>query len=438
MSTSAQILTPQIGLDAIETASVDEIRALQLHRLKQSVAHAYLNVAPYREKCVAADVHPDDIGQLDDLARFPFTSKADFRDNYPFGMFAVPVNQLSRLHASSGTTGKPVVVAYTARDIDTWANLVARTLYAAGARRGDLIHIAYGYGLFTGGLGSHYGAERLGCVVIPMSGGQTEKQVQMIRDFDPDLIMVTPSYLLNIADAMDRAGVDTAKLRLRAGIVGAEPWTEAMRREINARMNIRALDTYGLSEVMGPGVAQECIETEDGPTLWEDHFYPEIIDPQTGRVLPEGEPGELVLTSLTKEALPVIRYRTRDLSVLLPGTARSFRRLGKVMARSDDMLVIRGVNLFPSQIEEQILADGTLAPHFQLELDRKGAMDRVTVLVEPRHAIDTDKQSHASAALAQRIKAHAGVTVHVVVLAPGAVTRSEGKAARVVDRRPKQ
>ncbi|WP_048440362.1 phenylacetate--CoA ligase PaaK [Caenimonas sp. SL110] len=421
------------GLEPIETASVDELRALQLQRLKKSLRHAYDNMAPYRTKCEAQGVHPDDLGSLADLAKFPFTTKQDFRDNYPFGMFAVPTEQLSRIHASSGTTGKPVVVGYTAKDIDTWANLVARTLRAAGVHRGDKVHVAYGYGLFTGGLGSHYGAERLGCTVIPMSGGQTEKQVQMICDFDPDIIMVTPSYLLNIADAMERQRIDTSRLRLRAAVVGAEPWTESMRLEINGRMNLRALDTYGLSEIIGPGVAQECIETEDGPTLWEDHFYPEVIDPETGEVLPEGSEGELVLTCLTKEALPTIRYRTRDLTRLLPGTARTMRRLGKVMARSDDMLIVRGVNMFPSQIEEQLLAVHQLAPHFQLELMRDGSLDQVKVFVEPR--VVGDKPIAAGAELARRIKAHVGVSVHVEVLGCGEVPRSEGKAVRVIDHR---
>jgi phenylacetate-CoA ligase len=438
VSAVLDVKTPPVrteGYEAIETASVDELRALQLTRLKKSLRHAYDNMTPYRAKCVASGVHPDDMKSLGDLAKFPFTTKQDFREHYPFGMFAVPTEQLSRIHASSGTTGKPVVVGYTARDIDTWANLVARTLYAAGARRGDKVHVAYGYGLFTGGLGSHYGAERLGCTVIPMSGGQTEKQVQMICDFDPDIIMVTPSYLLNIADAMDRQGIDTAKLRLRAAVVGAEPWTESMRAEINNRMHLRALDTYGLSEVIGPGVAQECAETEDGPTLWEDHFYPEVIDPATGEVLPEGAEGELVLTCLTKEALPTIRYRTRDLTRLLPGTARTMRRLGKVMARSDDMLIVRGVNLFPSQIEEQLLAVPHLAPHFQLELTRDGSMDQVKVMVEPRVA--SPNASGADAELARRVKAYVGISVQVEVLECGKVPRSEGKAVRVIDRRPR-
>ncbi|MCW5668692.1 MAG: phenylacetate--CoA ligase [Hydrogenophaga sp.] len=422
------------GLEPIETASVDELRALQLERLKKSLRHAYDHMEPYRLKCEALGVHPDDLHQLSDLSKFPFTTKQDFREHYPFGMFAVPMDRVSRIHASSGTTGKPVVVGYTARDIDTWANLVARTLRAAGARRGDKVHVAYGYGLFTGGLGSHYGAERLGCTVIPMSGGQTEKQVQMICDFDPDLIMVTPSYLLNIADAMERKGIDPATLSLRAAVVGAEPWTESMRQEINRRMDLRALDTYGLSEIIGPGVAQECIETEDGPTLWEDHFYPEVIDPETGEVLPEGAEGELVLTCLTKEALPTMRYRTRDLTRLLPGTARTMRRLGKVMARSDDMLIIRGVNVFPSQIEEQLLMVPQLAPHFLIEVTRQGSLDQVKVRVEPRAPGDA---ASAGAQLAGLVKTFIGISIQVEVLEPGQVPRSEGKAVRVVDRRPK-
>lgn len=428
--------TPE-GLEPIERASVDELRSLQLARMKAAMRHAYDNMGPYRAKCVAMGVHPEDLQQLSDLSKFPFTTKQDFRENYPFGMFAMPVDKLSRIHASSGTTGKPVVVGYTAKDIDTWANLVARTIRAAGGRRGDKMHVAYGYGLFTGGLGSHYGAERLGCVVIPMSGGQTEKQVQMICDFDPDLIMVTPSYLLNIADAMERQGVDTAKLRLRAGIVGAEPWTEGMRREINQRMHMRALDTYGLSEVIGPGVAQECFETEDGPTLWEDHFYPEIIDPVSGEILPDGMAGELVLTCLTKEALPVMRYRTRDLTVLLPGTARTMRRLGKVMARSDDMLIIRGVNVYPSQIEEQLLTVGALAPHFLIEVRRAGALDQVEINVEPRPGTDKEQTARAGSALAQRIKAYIGISARIIMHESGQLARSEGKAVRVIDHRPK-
>lgn len=423
------------GLDPIETASIDELRTLQLNRLKRAMAHAYANVAPYRAKCQERGVHPDDLRQLEDLAKFPFTTKTDFRDNFPWGLFAVPIDRLNRIHASSGTTGKPVIVGYTASDLDTWANVVARTVRAAGGRRGDKVHVAYGYGLFTGGLGSHQGAERLGCTVIPMSGGQTEKQVQMIRDLDPDLIMVTPSYLLNIADEMDRQRVDTSKLRLRAGILGAEPWTEAMRQEINRRMDIWALDTYGLSEIIGPGVAQECIETQDGPTLWEDHFYPEVIDPETGETLADGQPGELVLTCLTKEALPVMRYRTRDLTCLLPGTARTMRRLRKVLARSDDMLIIRGVNVFPSQLEEQLLTVDGLAPHFQVEVSRAGTMDVMTLNVEMKPNEPEARYDQAANELGHRIKAMVGISVEVKVHQPHRVPRSDGKAVRVIDRR---
>ena len=423
------------GLEPIETASIDELRALQLIRLKQAMAHAYANVAPYRTRCQALSVHPDDLRQLEDLSKFPFTTKTDFRDNFPWGLFAVPIDRLNRIHASSGTTGKPVVVGYTENDLDTWANIVARTVRAAGGRRGDKVHVAYGYGLFTGGLGFHQGAERLGCTVIPMSGGQTEKQVQMIRDLDPDLIAVTPSYLLNIADEMERQGVDMRKLRLRAGILGAEPWTEAMRQEINRRMDIWALDTYGLSEVIGPGVAQECIETQDGPTLWEDHFYPEVIDPESGSTLPDGQSGELVLTCLTKEALPVMRYRTRDLTCLLPGTARTMRRLRKVLARSDDMLIIRGVNVFPSQLEEQLLMVDGLAPHFQIEVNRAGNLDVMTLNVEMNPREPETRYDQAAHELGHRIKAMVGISVQVKVHQPRQVPRSEGKAVRIVDRR---
>ena len=349
-------------LHPIETASLDELRNLQLQRLRASLQHAYRNSPVYRASFDAHGVHPDDLASLEDLGRFPFTTKGDLRDNYPFGMFAVPMEQVVRVHASSGTTGKPTVVGYTRADIETWSEVVARSIRAAGGVAADKVHVSYGYGLFTGGLGAHYGAERLGCAVIPMSGGQTEKQVQLIRDFDPDIIMVTPSYMLNIADEMDRQGVDTSKLALRVGIFGAEPWTDAMRREIEQRLHIDAVDIYGLSEVMGPGVAQECVQSKDGPTIWEDHFYPEIIDPETGRVLPDGEEGELVFTSLTKQAMPVIRYRTRDLTRLLPGSVRTMRRMDKITGRSDDMLIIRGVNVFPTQIEEQIAVDPGARP----------------------------------------------------------------------------
>jgi phenylacetate-CoA ligase len=422
------------GFEPIETASLDELRGLQWTRLKNALRYAYDNMPPYRAKCRAKGVHPDDLKQFSDLALFPFTTKQDFRDNYPFGMFAVPVSQVARVHASSGTTGKPAVVGYTKNDLDLWANLVARTIFAAGGRPGDKVHVAYGYGLFTGGLGAHYGAERLGCTVIPMSGGQTERQVRLIADFDPDIIMVTPSYLLNIADEMERQGVDAAKLALRIGVLGAEPWTEAMRAEINRRLHLRALDTYGLSEVIGPGVAQECAETEDGPTLWEDHFFPEVIDPETGEVLPDGQEGELVLSCLTKEALPVMRYRTRDITRLLPGTARTMRRLARVTGRSDDMLVIRGVNMFPSQVEEQVLAIPALAPHYLLEVRRDGPMDRLSVAVELRQDGGGDPDAVAGE-LRHRIKSLIGVSAEVVIRPSGSLARSQGKAVRVIDHR---
>jgi len=384
----------QIGLDAIETASLDELRNLQLQRLKKTLQQAYTQSSVYKKKFDDAGVHPDDLHCLDDLSKFPFTTKSDLRDNYPFGMYCVPMEQIVRIHASSGTTGKPTVVGYTQKDIDTWANLVARSIYAAGGRPKDKIHISYGYGLFTGGLGAHYGAERLGCAVIPMGGGQTEKQVQLIKDFDPDLIMVTPSYMLNIADEIHRQGLDPVKLALRTGIFGAEPWTNAMRTDIQDRMAIEAVDIYGLSEIMGPGVAQECIETKDGPTIWEDHFYPEVIDPQTGQVLPDGKEGELVFTSLSKEGMPMIRYRTRDLTRLLPGSARTMRRMDKITGRSDDMLIIRGVNVFPSQIEEQVCAIEGLAPHYLIEINKQGNLDTVTVRVEsdPRQSTQSEEQ----------------------------------------------
>ena len=372
------------GLEPIETASRDEICALQLKRLQWSVRHTYDNVEYYRKRCQAQDVHPDDLKTLEDLAKFPFTVKKDLRDTYPFGLFAVPLSQVVRLHASSGTTGKPIVVGYTKNDIDTWANLIARSIRAAGGRAGDMVHVAYGYGLFTGGLGAHYGAERLGCTVVPMSGGQTEKQVQLIQDFKPRIIMVTPSYVLNIVEEMERQGINPKESSLEIGIFGAEPWTGQMRQEIEQRLAIDAVDIYGLTEVMGPGVASECVETKDGLTIWEDHFYPEIINPETGDVLPDGEPGELVFTSLTKEAFPVIRYRTRDLTRLLPGTARSMRRMDKITGRSDDMLIIRGVNVFPSQIEELILKIPRLAPAYQLVVSRDGNLDKLEVNVEVR------------------------------------------------------
>ena len=426
-----------LPLDPIETASRDELMALQLERLKWSLAHAYENSPVYRRKFDEAGVHPDDVKTLADLARFPFTTKKDLRDNYPYGMFAVPHEQISRIHASSGTTGKPTVVGYTAKDIDTWANLVARSIRAAGARRGDKVHVSYGYGLFTGGLGAHYGAERAGLTVIPFGGGQTEKQVQLIQDFRPDIIMVTPSYMLSIADELERQGVHPADCSLRIGIFGAEPWTNDMRVAIEKRMGIDAVDIYGLSEVMGPGVASECVETKDGPTIWEDHFYPEIIDPETGEVLPDGELGELVFTSLTKEALPIVRYRTRDLTRLLPGSARTMRRMEKITGRSDDMMIVRGVNVFPTQIEELLLKQHALAPHYQIVLTKEGPLDVMTLNVEPcpESAPDLAALESAKGALAYDIKALIGVSAVVNVLAVNGIERSVGKARRVVDRR---
>ena len=422
-------------LHAIETASRDELQALQLERLRWSLGHAYANNPRYRAKFDAAGVRPDDLSRLEDLARFPFTSKADLRDSYPFGFFAVPQAQLARIHASSGTTGQPTVVGYTLRDINTWSSLVARSIHAAGGRPGMKVHVAYGYGLFTGGLGAHYGAEALGCTVIPMSGGQTEKQVQIITDFRPDIIMATPSYMLVILDEFRRLGMDARKASLRTGIFGAEPWTDAMRREIEASFGIDAVDIYGLSEVMGPGVAQECVEAKDGPTIWEDHFYPEIIDPKTGQVLPDGEEGELVFTSLTKEAMPVIRYRTRDLTRLLPGGSRTMRRMARITGRSDDMMIIRGVNVFPSQIEEQILRCPGLAPHFQIELTRPDRLDKVRIMVERRPEASDPVVSDGGRLLAQHIKTLIGVSVSIEVCACGALPRSQGKAVRVIDHR---
>lgn len=421
-------------LEPIETASIDELRALQLRRMQWSLRHAYENVAHYRRAFDAAGVHPSDLRSLEDLARFPLTAKSHLRDNYPFGMFAVPRERIARIHASSGTTGQPTVVGYTARDIDTWADLVARSIRAAGGRRGDIVHVAYGYGLFTGGLGAHYGAERLGCTVIPMSGGQTERQVQLIRDFKPDIIMVTPSYMLAIAEEFARQGSDPRSSSLKVGIFGAEPWTETMRNQVESCMNIDAVDIYGLSEVMGPGVASECIETKDGPVIWEDHFYPEIIDPQTGGVLADGELGELVLTSLSKEALPVVRYRTRDLTRLLPPTARSMRRIAKVLGRTDDMLIIRGVNVFPTQIEELVLGMPQLAPHYVLEVTRVGHLDSMTVHAEAL-AEEQSVLVEAAKQLAQRVKSCIGITVDVNVGRPGSIDRSLGKAKHVIDKR---
>ena len=424
-----------IGLDAIETASLDELRHLQLQGLKQTLQHAYNNSPVYKKKFDDTGVHPDDLTTLDDLHKFPFTTKSDLRDNYPFGMYCTPMEQIVRVHASSGTTGKPTVVGYTQKDIDTWANLVARSIYAAGGRPKDKVHISYGYGLFTGGLGAHYGAERLGCAVIPMGGGQTEKQVQLIKDFDPDLIMVTPSYMLNISDEIHRQGIDPKKLALRTGIFGAEPWTNAMREDIQNRMAIDAVDIYGLSEMMGPGVAQECIETKDGPTIWEDHFYPEIIDPITGEVLPDGEEGELVFTSLSKEAMPMIRYRTRDLTRLLPGSARTMRRMDKITGRSDDMLIIRGVNVFPTQIEEQVCAIEGLAPHYLIQIDKQGNMDTVTVRVESEPGQSTQSNEQLIKLLSHKIKTFIGISATIVIEAPHQLPRSEGKAKRVIDNR---
>ncbi|WP_265945737.1 phenylacetate--CoA ligase PaaK [Dechloromonas sp. A34] len=430
-------------LDPIETASRDEISALQLERLKWSVRHTYDNVAPYRQKCEAKGVHPDDLKTLSDLSKFPFMTKLDLRDNYPFGLFAVPRTKLARLHASSGTTGKSVVVGYTKNDIDNWATVVARSIRAAGGRAGDMVHVAYGYGMFTGGLGAHYGVERAGCCAVPMSGGQTEKQVQQIMDFKPEIIMVTPSYSLVIAEEFERLGIKPEEISLKVGIFGAEPWGQGMRHEIERKLGIDAIDIYGLTEVMGPGVACECIETKDGPVIWEDHFYPEIIDPETGEVLPDGEEGELVFTSLTKEAFPVIRYRTRDLTRLLAPTARSFRRIDKITGRSDDMLIIRGVNVFPTQIEEQILRDQRLAGNYQVVVTREGHMDNLEVRCEVQREL-SGKLSPAEIQtigkeLQHRIKTIIGVSTKITVMEFDAIPRTQvGKAKRVLDERPKQ
>ena len=428
-------------IEPIEKASIDELRALQVARLKSALHTCYERVPHYRRKFDAAGVHPSDLKQLDDLARFPFTSKDDLRQNYPFGMFAVPMDEIVRIHASSGTTGKPTVVGYTRGDIETWSGLMARSIRAAGGRSTDKIHVAYGYGLFTGGLGAHYGGEYLGAAVIPASGGFTERQVQLINDFKPDIIMVTPSYMLAIADEFERQGLDARASSLRIGIFGAEPWTEAMRAEIEGRMGLAALDIYGLSEVMGPGVGQECIETKDGLTLWEDHFYPEIIDPVTAQPLAAGEVGELVLTTLTKEAMPVVRYRTRDLTRLLPGTARTMRRMERVRGRSDDMLIIRGVNVFPSQIEAVLAQEKRLAPHYMLELRRPDRLDELDVVVETRPTPGGKLQAEELAELERKaehlIKAYIGVTTSVRVVEPGTIERSQGKAKRVLDLRPK-
>ena len=426
-------------LDAIETASRDEITALQLRRLTSTLQRAYDNVPHYRQAFDAKGVHPSDLKQLADLAKFPFTVKKDLRDNYPFGLFAVPREEVVRLHASSGTTGKPTVVGYTQNDINTWADLVARSIRAAGGRKGDIIQIAYGYGLFTGGLGAHYGAERLGCTVIPMSGGQTEKQVQLIQDFKPSIIMVTPSYMQVIIEQFARMGLDARDTSLKVGIFGAEPWTEAMRHELEATAAIDAVDIYGLSEVMGPGVASECIESKDGPVIWEDHFYPEIVDPDTGELLPEGSEGELVFTSLTKEALPIIRYRTRDLTRLLAPTSRAFRRMGKIVGRSDDMLIIRGVNVFPTQIEEIVLAHGKLSGQYQLLVSRDGLLDQVEVHCELQpgaQGMNSQEQHEIAGWVKHRVKTLVGITTSVSVLAPESIERTlTGKARRVVDKR---
>ncbi|MEM6852423.1 MAG: phenylacetate--CoA ligase PaaK [Pseudomonadota bacterium] len=424
-------------LDDTERMSIDELRALQLDRLKWSVRHAYENSKPYRASFDAAGVTPDDLQTLSDLAKFPFTAKADLRAHYPFGFYAVPMDKVARIHASSGTTGQPTVVGYTKNDLDAWAHVVARSIRAGGGRPGMKVHVAYGYGLFTGGLGAHYGAEALGCAVIPMSGGQTQKQVQLIGDFEPDVIMVTPSYMLSILDEFRRQGKDPRACSLKIGIFGAEPWTDAMRQEIEEAFDIQAVDIYGLSEVMGPGVASECVETKDGPTIWEDYFYPEIIDPQTGEPVADGELGELVFTSLTKEAMPVIRYRTRDLSRLLPGVARPMRRMERISGRSDDMMIIRGVNVFPTQIEEHILAVEALAPHYMLEITRPDRMDQLAVEVEARSSASDAMGCGADKALKSRIKTHIGVSVSVTVVEPETIDRSVGKAQRIRDLRPK-
>ena len=428
-------------LEPIEQASRDEITALQLQRLQATLQHAYDHVPHYRKAFDARGVHPGDLKQLGDLSKFPFTVKNDLRQSYPFGMLAVPRSQVARIHASSGTTGKPTVVGYTRNDIDTWARLVARSIRAAGGRAGDMVHVAYGYGLFTGGLGAHYGAELAGCTVIPMSGGQTEKQVQLIQDFQPDIIMVTPSYMQVLIEEFARQGLDPRQSSLKVGIFGAEPWTEAMRRDIEGKTGMDAVDIYGLSEVMGPGVASECIEAKDGPVIWEDHFYPEIVDPDTGEVLPDGQDGERVFTSLTKEALPIIRYRTRDLTRLLPPTARSFRRMGKIVGRSDDMLIIRGVNVFPTQIEEIVLQHPRLSGMYQIHVNRQGALDQVNVRCEWRHSDQVFSQNdidEAAAWLEQRIKTLVGISTQVSVMAPETIERTlTGKARRVIDSRPR-
>lgn len=433
-------LTPnKADLDPIEVASIDEIRNLQLERLKWSVRHAYDNVPMYKQRFDEAGVHPDDLKELKDLAKFPFTYKNDLRDNYPFGLFAVPRDQIIRIHASSGTTGKATVVGYTKNDIDVWADTLARSLRASGLRKGDMVHNAYGYGLFTGGLGAHYGIERLGATVVPMGGGQTEKQVGLINDFKPDGIMVTPSYMLNILEGFRKAGLDPRESSLSVGIFGAEPWTNAMRLEVEEAFDMHAVDIYGLSEIMGPGVANECVETKDGLHVWEDHYYPEIINPATGEVVEDGEEGELVFTTLTKEGMPMIRYRTRDLTTLLPGTARSMRRMAKITGRSDDMIILRGVNVFPTQVEEQVMATGGLAPYFQIELYKSGRMDAMRVYVEATpEAADNLSKTAAARMLTKHIKDMIGVSTEVIVGNPGEVERSQGKAVRVIDNRDEE
>jgi phenylacetate-CoA ligase len=424
-------LFPEIKL------SLDALRAVQFERLKSVLSRAYQHQAPYRAKCQAAGVHPDDLHRLEDLQRFPFTSKADLRDAYPYGMLAIPREKCVRLHASSGTTGRPTVVGYSARDIDTWAGVMARSLHAGGARPGDVVHNAYGYGLFTGGLGVHYGAERLGCTVVPMSGGFGERQVQLIAEFGARVVLMTPSYMLAIADEFERQGVDPRDTALRIGIFGAEPWTEGMRAEIERRLGIDAVDLYGLSEVMGPGVACEFVDSKDGPTIWEDHFYPEVVDPDSGQPVADGEPGELVFTTLTKEAMPVVRYRTRDLTHLMAGSRTAMRRMAKITGRSDDMLIVRGVNLFPSQVEEQILRDPALSGHYLIELTRSGALDDLLVRVEARMVLEGGAAGRSAEDLARRLKGMCGLSAMVEVAAPGAVERSMGKARRVIDKRPK-
>lgn len=424
-------------LDAGEKLGPEELRALQLERLRASLRHAYDHVPFYRDSFDKAGIRPEDCRSLADLAHFPFTTKADLRENYPYGMFAVPRERIRRLHASSGTTGLPTVVGYTDNDLSVWADMVARSIRAAGGRPGDIVHVAYGYGLFTGGLGAHYGAERLGCTVVPASGGMTARQVQLIRDLEPGVIMVTPSYMLTLLDEFERQGVDPRGTSLRVGVFGAEPWTEQMRREIEERFAIDAVDIYGLSEVIGPGVAQECVETKDGLHVWEDHFYPEVVDPITGEVLPEGERGELVFTSLTKETMPIVRYRTRDLTRLLPGTARVFRRMEKITGRSDDMVILRGVNLFPTQIEEIVLRTPGVAPHFQLRLTREGRLDALTVRAEARPGATPEQREAAVVSIAAAVKDGVGVSVDVEIVEPETLERSVGKIRRIVDLRPR-